>query len=161
MKKASILAILSILSVLFMSGCRFHDVDYTGNAKNVIDKEQAKATIQRIMSEQFSRSIISQLSVNDTGVTFTEYRRPIATLGAMNSQTTINFATPYNIEIFRHRRTQTCDVVLWNGGAVTCEIACFSMAEAMQFADAYNFMHEYNLNQAKQAAAQSKSAVKP
>jgi hypothetical protein len=161
MKKASILAILSILSVLFMSGCRFHDVDYTGNAKNVIDKEQAKATIQRIMSEQFSRSIISQLSVNDIGITFTEYRRPIATLGAMNSQTTINFATPYNIEIFRHRRTQTCDVVLWNGGAVTCEIACFSMAEAMQFADAYNFMHEYNLNQAKQAAAQSKSAVKP
>lgn len=161
MKKASILFILSLLSVIVVSGCRFNDIDYPGDAKNVIDKEQAKATIQRIMSEQFSRSIISPLSVNDDSITFTEYRRPIATLGAMNSKTTISFATPYNIEIFRHRRTPTCDVVLLNGGAVTCEIACVSMAEAMQFADAYRFMHDYNLNQAKQAAAQSKTAVKP
>ena len=156
------LAVLCVLSVLFASGCRFHEIDYPGNAKNVISKEQAEATILRIMSEQFTRgSVVTQLTVNDECISFNECHRPLATLGTLNSKVTINFASRYNIEIFRHRRSGACDVVIWNNNAPVCEIFCFSMAEAMEFADAFKFMHDYNLNKVKPPSDSGKGAVKP
>ena len=162
MKNKLMLAVLCVLSVLFVSGCRFHEIDYSGNAKNVISKEQAETTILRIMSEQFTRgSVVTQLTVNDECISFNECHRPLATLGTLNSKVTINFVTSYNIEIFRHRRSRSCDVVIWNNGAPVCEIVCFSMAEAMEFADAYKFMHDYNSNKARPSSDSGKGAVKP
>ena len=133
----------AIILAVVLSGCRFWGVDYDPQPQRITDKEQAKAVLTKTLLEQHRRNGVQGLVVHDDRITFFEERNNFATLGAMGSSMAIYFTRVNEIRLFRHVRTDTYNIDLYNKVKIYA-VRCFTREDAERFVDAFVFMQKLN-----------------
>lgn len=133
-----------VLAMLVCAGCRYNGIDYSPKPGNIKNNEEAKAIIFKTFSEQ-PRSIgVTQLKVDDVGVSFVENKRSLTSLNSLSSGVKIYYTRPDRFQLSRHKSSVTCNVSLWKNKIKIYKVFCFSEKSGKLFIDAFKFMQDYN-----------------
>jgi hypothetical protein len=135
----SLFPILTIASMLFVSGCKTRPIEYTPSAQSITDKTQAKEIIKKMFLQQYRKTRNQQITINDDCINFAANNTDKDAITGR----AYYYSNITNMVIYRERHDMF-KVILFSGQVKLVMVHCLNEDAAKEFVNAIKYMQDSN-----------------